>query len=243
MEIFLISILGLVMGFVSAISGGSGVFGVPVMMAMGLPTVSVLAINRMSDVGVIVGALHNYNKSKSIDWKLAFYAMIPLGIGSYIGANISLSVSEEVLRYIILVGVAVGIFFLLKPLQVHQGKDGTLKNIFGVIALVVVGIWSGALGMAGATFAVLVMVYFFRKGFLEARSTDVVAAIPETLIATAVLSHGSGVDYSYLAAMFVSSLIGAWIGSHTAIKGGDGFIRKAMVVIAVVMVTKVVLDF
>lgn len=103
-----------------------------------------------------------------------------------------------------------------------------------------VGMWSGALGMAGATFAVLVLVYFFNKTFLQARSTDIVAEIPETVISVIVLYFSSSATAIQLLIMYLASFTGAWVGAHLAVKHGDTFIRRAMVVIAILMVIKVI---
>jgi len=241
-EIILVAVLGLIMGIVSAISGGSGVFAIPTMLAFGLPPVNVLALNRMSDVGVVFGALRGYHKAKSIDWKLAGIIVIPLAIGSFIGASIIVKINEDILRYIILFGVGIGIFLLLKKTDPKVTKKKTVFSWIGLFFMVIVGIWSGALAMAGATFAVLILVYFFHKTYLQARSTDIVAAIPETLIATTILVMGSTVSVYLLVSMLVSSFVGSWIGFHMAVKHGDNLIRKAMVGIAILMIIKVIID-
>lgn len=237
----LILILGLLMGLVTSISGGAGVFAIPTMLAFGIPPVNALALNRMSDAGTVFGALRSYIKSKSIDWKLALIITIPLAIGSFIGASAVVRLPEEILRYIILIGVFIGIFFLLRK---TEQKAANKKPIIGMgfFLMLVVGLWSGALAMAGATFAVLVLVYFFNKNYLQARSTDIVAAIPETLISATILAIASTAPIQLLASMFISSFIGAWIGSHLAVKHGSEFIRKAMIGIAVLMIIKVILD-
>ena len=230
------------MGIVTSISGGAGVFAIPTMLAFGIPPINVLALNRISDLGTVFGALRNYHKSKSIDWKLAIIIMIPLTIGSFIGANIVVRLPEETLKYVILVGVVIGIFFLLKKTHPRAKQNKNYLYWMGLIMMIVVGLWSGALAMAGATFSVLVLVYFFNKTYLQARSTDIVAAIPGTLIAIAILVAGSTASFFLLSAMFISSFIGSFLGSNLAIKHGDNFIRKAMVGIAILMIIKVIFD-
>jgi len=245
MDLVFISILGLIMGIVTSISGGAGVFAIPTMLAFGIPPINALALNRFSDLGVVTGALRGYQKSKSIDWKLALLIMIPLGVGSFFGSSIVVMLPEEVLRNVILVGVMTGIFLLVQPVKPKKDKKskGKARTVLGYVLMLLVGIWSGALAMAGATFAVLVLVHCFNKNFLEGRSTDIVAAIPETLIASIVLSLGATVSFYLLFTMLASSFVGAWIGSHIAVKHGNNFIRKSMIAIAIVMIIKVVLDF
>lgn len=242
MELLLIGLLGLIMGIVTSISGGAGVFAVPTMLALGIPPINVLTLNRTSDVGVIFGAFKKYNQSKNINWKLALIAAIPLGIGALLGANFVLSIPKYLLNYIILFGVVVGIFFLLKPVKPGTGSKNKSLGILGFAFLLLVGFWSGALGMAGATFAVLVLVHFFKLSFLEARGTDIAASIPETLISALILYSGGTVSVTLMLVMFSTSFAGAWIGSHLAVKHGSGFIKKAMVIIAIVMVIKIIID-
>lgn len=242
-QFIFVGLLSVVMGIVSAISGGSGVFAVPTLLAFGIPPINTLVLNRMSDVGIEFGALWNYHKSKNIDWKLALIIMIPLAIGSFIGAKTVLLIPEHFLKFIIILGVFLGIFFLLKPVRAKEKNGHGRLSFVGLFFMALVGIWSGALAMAGGTFAVLVLVYFFHKNFLQAKGTDITAAIPETLISTAILFFGSTVSWKLLLVMFIGSFIGAWIGAHLAIKHGSEFIRKTMVGIAILMIIKVVADF
>lgn len=231
------------MGFITAVSGGAGVFAVPTMLAFGIPPVGVLALNRMSDVGVVLGALRNY--WKIVDWKLAFKVFPFLAVGSYIGAKVVINMSEKDLQMIIPVGVVIGMIFLVKPARPFKSDVQAAKwrKILGFFMLLVVGVWSGALAMAGATFAVLVLVYFFGKQYVQARSVEVVAAVPETLISAVILVSASTIDYSWLLAMFISSFIGAFLGSKMAIKHGDKFIKAGMVFIGIVMLAKLIFGF
>lgn len=94
--------------------------------------------------------------------------------------------------------------------------------------------------MAGATFATLVMVYMFGKSYLQARSTDIIAAIPETIVSASILISSASIAVENFVIMGVSSFVGAFVGSHFAVKYGSGFIRKGMIVIAIIMIIKVI---
>ncbi|PID69987.1 hypothetical protein CSB37_03960 [bacterium DOLZORAL124_38_8] len=241
MELYHVVILGFVMGVVTSICGGAGIFAVPLMIALGVPAVNVLTLNRMSDVGVVLGSLKNYIDSKSIDWSLAIKGCFIVAFGAILGVNISLWLPENILKMVILVGVSVGIFFLIKP--VKRVKKSKANIQFWVwLLLWASGVWSGALGMAGGMFSVLVFVRFFHKEFLPARTTQIVMAIPETLISTSFLVFGSTLTWQPLVTMFFSSFVGAWLGAKIAVKQGSHFIQKAMIGIAVIMVFKVLYD-
>ncbi|MBI4232326.1 sulfite exporter TauE/SafE family protein [Candidatus Peregrinibacteria bacterium] len=245
MEILFIVILGFLMGLITSISGGAGVFAVPTMLAFGVPPVGALALNRISDVGVVLGAISNFWKAKTIDWKLGMKIIPFLAAGSFVGANIVVNLEEKSLRTFIVIGVVIGMLFLFKPARpfVTEKGAGGRKKMFGFLLMLVVGVWSGALAMAGATFALLVLVYCFGNKYVEARSTEIFAAIPETLISAFILVSAATVDYLWLIAMFVSSFAGAVLGSHLAVKKGDGLVKKGIVLIGILMIAKIIFQF
>ena len=241
MTLTLIAILGFFMGVITSISGGAGVFAVPTMLAFGIPPVTTLALNRISDMGVLTGAVYNYIKSPEFDKKLAFIIALPLTIGAIVGANFSVSISPEKLKVVILFAIVIGLIFLLLPTR--QLVEPKRTNWFiGVPALLIVGFWEGAVAMAGATFCVLVLVRLFNKSYLGARSTEIVSAIPPTLASTGILIWNSDVNLAMGLTMFASSILGAYLGSKMAIRKGSPFIRYCMVSISILMAGKVIYD-
>ncbi|MAQ71886.1 MAG: hypothetical protein CL565_06800 [Alphaproteobacteria bacterium] len=232
------------MGVVTSISGGAGVFAIPTLLAFGIPPVSALALNRISDIGVLTGAARNYFKSNKFDFKTTFIAVWPITIGALIAVNIVVKLPENILNAIVLGAVVIGMFFLLSPVKKRDIKDiqAGSNYLLGFSALFILGLWEGAFAMAGATFAVLIFVRFFKKSFLEARSIQIIAAIPETFISAAILSYHASFKISWAIAIFASSAVGAYLGSKLAIRKGDNFIRLSMVAISIVMVLKVLYD-
>lgn len=239
MDFTVIAVLGFIMGIVTSISGGAGVFAVPTLLALGFSPINTLALNRSSDLGVVFGALHKYNRSKNIDWKLSWKIMIPLVLGSAVGASFIVQLSDELIEKIIIVGVVIGIFFLLKKPNTKVSKKSSKRFYLGLFLMLLVGAWSGAIAMGGATFASLVLVYLFGKNYLQARSTDIVAAIPETVVSASILIYNATLGSSLFLIMATSSFLGAYVGSHFAVKYGGDFIRKGMVIIAILMIIKV----
>lgn len=151
--IFLL-ILSFMMGFVNSITGGGGVFGVPAMIAFGLPPVDVLALNRISDLGNITGSLRNYMKVEGFDKKLAMIAIPPIICGALIGANFIVRIDEEFLDPIIIGAVLIAVVLILYPFKPKEVKADP-KWILGIIALLLLGLWEGAFALAGGTFGVL----------------------------------------------------------------------------------------
>ncbi len=237
--IFLIP-LSFMMGFVSSISGGGGVFGVPALLAFGVPPVNALVLNRASDLGHIVGSLKNYMNVGEFDYRLGMIAIPPILVGAFIGANLIVGVEEVLLNKIILCAVMVGVFLLLYPFKPKENKEKPYW-LSGVAALFVLGLWDGAFAMAGGTFGVLIFVFLFHQSYLSAKGVLTFAAVPETIMTVVILYMNSTVQLPEVSVMFVASILGAFIGSKLAIKKGARFMKYAMAAMALVMASKVLL--
>lgn len=242
MEIFLLSIFGFALGIINAISGGGGVLALPLFLALGLTPINAIAMNVISDAGVVLGVMHNYFRSKEINWKFALSIGPLLFCGSIFGAKTIVNLSPELIKTIILVGVSIGIFFLLKPIKKLdiENKRAKWVTILGYFLFFLLGIWEGSIAIAGGTFALIIMAQMFGKSFLQGRTALAAAGTPGVIISAIILYHGSTLGYAWPLAILLSNFAGAWVGSHLALKHGDGLIRKCMVAMSIVIVVKLI---
>ncbi|MCX6734878.1 MAG: sulfite exporter TauE/SafE family protein [Candidatus Peregrinibacteria bacterium] len=242
MEIFLLSIFGFGLGLVNSISGGGGVFALPVFLAVGLSPANALALNLISDVGVLLGVINNYYRSKEINWKFAFKIFIFSFVGSIIGAKLIVSLPPDLVKNIIFIGIFIGMFFLLKPVK-HRDEHDRLswwKMALGYFGLFLVGVWDGSIAIAGTTFALLIIAHMFGKSFIQGRIAYAAASTPGTFIAAAILYSESTISWQWPLIILVSNFVGAWVGSRMAIKHGDSLIKKCMVGISILIVIKLI---
>ncbi len=242
MEIFLLSIFGFGLGLVNAISGGGGIFALPVFLALGLSPANALALNLISDVGVLLGVMNNYFRSKEIDWKFAAKILVFSFIGSIVGAKLITSLPPEIVKNIIFVGIFIGMFFMLKPVK-HRDEHEKLspwKMTLGYFCLFLGGMWDGSIAIAGTTFALLIIAHMFGKSFIQGRIAYAAASTPGTFVAAAILYSESTISWEWPLIILISNFIGAWVGSHMAIKHGDKIIKRFMVAISILIVLKLI---
>lgn len=232
--------LSFVMGFVNSISGGGGVIGVPAMLAMGIPAVNVLALNRFSDVGYVIGCIRNYTKLPGFDLKLTLKFIPILLAGAAIGANLIVYMDDALRDKVILLAVSIGVIFLLYP---AKPSDNPHKKypILGVFALFALGMWDGAFAMAGGTFGVIILVLLYNKSYITAKSICTAAGLPETFLSVTILYLHSTLELLPIIIMISAAILGAHIGSKMAIKRGNKFLRYSMAAMAIVMAAKVLI--
>ena len=240
-DIFYLPFIGFFVGVINSVSGGAGVFAVPLMLLLGIPPVNTLLLNRSADLGGLIGAFFTYNKSKVIDWKLVFISIVPLVAGTFIGANFAISVSETLLKKILIFAVFVAIILILNPLK-PKSRQRSYKKTLLFCLLFILGIWDGMVGMAGITFCVLIFAYVAGKDFLKGIGTTLTLFVPSTLTAVIVLYRGADIKWYLPMLMFSFSFIGSCIGARLAVKKGEGLIKKAMIAVSLLMLAKLIFD-
>lgn len=82
-------------GLIDAVAGGGGLISLPAYMIAGVPAHGAIATNKMSAAMGTVVATYRYGKSGFIHWKRALPCVVFALGGSYIGARITLLLSER----------------------------------------------------------------------------------------------------------------------------------------------------
>ena len=135
-------------GFVDAVAGGGGLISLPAYMIAGLPVHNAIATNKLSSAMGTSIATTKLALAHYIPWKKALPCVIAALIGSNIGANLALLVSDALFKRIMLV---------LPPLKSALIATG--------IALVI-GMYDGFYGPGTGTFLILLLTALahFRLG-------------------------------------------------------------------------------
>jgi uncharacterized protein len=229
--------IGIAAGFVGGVAGGGGgLISVPAMIFAGLPANMAIATNRFGCFGYGVSSTYKLHKSKNIMYK----HVIPLTIfgvaGALVGTKILIDINAELLSKIvgILLIIALGSIFInpkfgLKEHILSKGRAWlTYAAYFGV------GVYDGFFGVAGGIFSMLLIVHGLKTTFLKAHGTDNIPWFIGLLITMPILFFNGLIDVPIAIMLIIGMFIGGWIGSHTAIKKGNKFVKFvfALVVIA-----------
>lgn len=226
-------------GFVTSIAGGGGILFVTSAIALGLPSLNALALNRITDIGVLTGCFNNFRKVKDIPWR-SIKIFTPLFlIGAIAGASFSVSIPDSTLQFIL---IAASILAMSLVIVKPQPKVTAGRKFFlvGYFCIFLIGFWDGAIAMAGTTFFIIAAHYFFKMDYMKARVVNMFVAIPETLISAAILTYHSTVQWQTALTLYIAATLGAIIGSKLVITKGHEFIRAGMIAISVVMIAKLV---
>ncbi len=228
-------ITGFIAGYIDSIAGGGGMIQVPVLLLSGIPPIFVLASNKMASLFGTLMASIKYAASKKISWKVVSIGIIPCLITSYIGSSLIMFINDEIIQWAILLSIPIALLFLLKKSKnIKEEKiELSKKNI--ILSTAPIGFYDGLLGPGTGTYMTISMKKFLNLPYLiSTASTKPLNLATNVGSAIAFLFAGK-IIWMVAIPMALANMLGSYIGSHYAIKGGESFIKKVLISVLVFM--------
>lgn len=231
-------------GFVDAIAGGGGLISLPAYMLAGIPAHNSIATNKLSScMGTTVASYHYYKKG-FMKLKLCIPGILMAILGSSIGSNISLLISEKLLQTALLVVLPLVGLYVLKGNALKDSSDqlewnNKLYIQCGIIALCV-GIYDGLYGPGTGTFLMILLTGVCHLDLNSAQGTTKAINLTTNITALVVfLMSGKTLIVLGLVAG-ICNMIGNYIGSHLFVKKGSQFTKPVILLVLILFIVKIV---
>ena len=238
-----------VAGWVDSIVGGGGLIQLPSLL-IGLPVdtpvATVAGTNKLpSSMGTAVAAA-TYLRRVRIDW----WGLVPLvagsALGSALGAQLTHLIDRRAFTPLVLAAiVGVGWYTWRRPSLGlhsdvrHHGRGGHVR--LAAIGLAV-GLWDGFIGPGTGSFFLILLVAVMGFEFLTATTLAKVANLTTNLAAIVVFGLSGNILWGLGLVMGVANLAGGLLGSRTALRNGNAFVRKVFLVVIVALGLKLSAD-
>ncbi len=235
----------LIAGMVDAIAGGGGLISLTAYYAVGLPPHLALGNNKFSSLWGTAVACWRYMRSGHIKWSFALLSAAGALVGSALGARLSLLVNERYLQLLLVVIVpALAVFILWKPdfgqKERHLGSG--MMVFLSILAGFVTGGYDGFFGPGAGMFMTLAFTVVLGLDMVTASGNARVVNLSSNLAALVTFVIHGNVNYAIGIPCAICGILGNYIGSGMAIKGGSKVIRPVMVIVLVLLLLKIVLD-
>lgn len=232
--IIALAFVGFCAGYIDAVAGGGGMLNLPALLFAGVPPVSALAVSKMSAIAGTVLAVIKYTLSKKVHWKTVFTAAIPCLVASYLGGKLALTISATVLAWSILICIPIALFVVLR-----DSNDSDEAEVVDVpktlMAITPIGFYDGILGPGTGTYMTIAVRKILKFDLLKATATIKPLNLLSNIGAGIAFILAGKVIWSIAIPMLVASSVGGWLGSHSAIKGGEVFIRRLLIIVLTIM--------
>jgi uncharacterized membrane protein YfcA len=231
---------------IGTLVGGSSLVSIPLLILLGLPPHTAIGTDRFGTIGIGAAGLYSFHRQGMVDYRLAFIAGIPCLIGAFIGANLALQISPELLKKcIVALTVILLIVVAANPrLGVAVAKRPITpgRYVLGVFLSLLVGIYGGFYGGGAATFLSYTMILVFRQTFLESAANLKIGAIMVSISAAATYAYHGAINFPLALAMFAGSCIGSYISAHYSSRIGNVWIKRLFIGIILIMAMKLLVD-
>ncbi|MEV0901016.1 TSUP family transporter [Actinoplanes sp. NPDC049802] len=232
-------------GWVDAVVGGGGLIQIPALMlgVPGMTPVMALGTNKLAAVVGTASAAVSYARRTKLNWPIVAPATVIATVFAGFGANAASRVPAEYFRpFTMALLVLVLVIVVARPSfgMTSAGGPARLRRQVGIVLLVgiVIGFYDGIFGPGTGTFLIMAFTTVLGLNFLSSSASAKFINAGTNLGALVVFAANDQVLLGLGIGMAVCNVIGAQIGTRTALKRGAKFVRTVLVVVVLGMVAR-----
>jgi len=228
-------ITGFLAGYIDSIAGGGGMIQVPVLLYSGIPPVFVLATNKTAGMFGALMSTIKYSMSKKINWKVVFVAIIPCLLASYLGSYFVMYLPQEIIQWAILISIFIAMIALFKKSKNIETENKILSKKNIILSTAPIGFYDGLLGPGTGTYLTISMKKFLNLDFLISTASTKPLNFATNVGSFIAFFFAGKIFWMVAFPMAVANILGSYVGTHFAIKGGEKFIKKVLIIVLVAM--------
>ena len=231
-------------GLVDAIGGGGGLISLPAYMIAGLPVHQAVATNKMSSSCGTALVTFRFIKNKLVDLKLAVPSVLAAICGSSIGANLSLSLGEEMMEKILFFVLPVAALIVLnKNLFCDKGTDHVELSLrtylTAAIAAFAVGLYDGLYGPGTGTFLIIAFTVFAKMSIGVSNAQAKVINLTSNITSLVIFILNGQVLFTLGIAAALCNMAGGYIGAGLAMRKGANIVKPIILFVLFLLLLKI----
>ena len=246
-EQLLLLIISYVANTFSAFAGGgAGLIQLPVLIFLGLSFSIALATHKVASVALGVGATIRHLRSGTLNLRFALFILLTGMPGVVLGGLIIVQVPESAAKFSLgLLTISLGLYSWFKP-ELGQQHQMVNRHGWGLLTggsiLGLIGVLNGSLTSGTGLFVTLWLVSWF--------GLDYKTAVAYTLVLVGVFWNGTGaitlgilstIQWDWLPALLLGSLLGGYSGAHLAIVANNRWIKRVFEVVTISVGIKLII--
>jgi uncharacterized membrane protein YfcA len=240
----LTALAGFAAGLIDSIVGGGGLVLTPAMLNLHpqLHILQAIGTQRTSSIMGTSVAAWNYLRRIKVERRILVPACIAALSASAVGVQLAKRIDGEVLTWTVLaICVVLAIYTVFrKDLGLREDRRFHPKHeTMAAVAIgAATGFYNGLIGPGTGTIMVFAFVSFLGLDFLKSSAVSKTTNVAADLSSWAVLAFGGFVLWTLAIPLIIGNMIGSYIGSHLAIRRGQGFVRAVFLVIVLSLIAR-----
>lgn len=234
LDLTLAFVAGFGASFVFVATGGVGLVTVPTLVFLGMSPQTAIATDLFALLGGRAGGLLRLRREGLVDIPLALLLMTATGVGALGGALVLPRVPEELMQRALgaVLLAMLGVLLFRPDVGVRVSEERTMaRTVVGTALFVVIGFWGALVGAGFLNLGALVLVFVFRRSFLESAGILTIVGLSVALVALVVFSSFGLIVWPVAFTMLVAKTLGAYLGAGYAVRLGDRWVRIVFAVV------------
>lgn len=232
----------LLAGFIDAIAGGGGLITIPALLSTGIPPAAALATNKLQGSFGTAMATITFWRAGQIELKAMAFTVACVFAGSATGTMVVRMTGTGFMTAVIpVLLVAIAIYFLLSPrVGDMEAKARMTLPAFSLTIGFAVGFYDGFFGPGTGSFFALGCVALLGMNMRRATANTKLLNFTSNVVSLGVFALGGQIVWKAGLIMAVAQVIGAWAGSHAAMRFGAKLVRPLLVIVCLGMTIRLV---
>jgi hypothetical protein len=221
--------------FFGAISGGVGLVTRPILVFMGFPAGVIISSSRVAGVVGDWPGLYLLHKKNKLDWKIVFFLVVPMTIGSVLASIAVITFLKSSLD--IVLGILLfftGVFLLFKPklgVVVSNREFSKMKTkIMSFLCTLPISFLNTITGGLGPLYS-LIYVWIYGKTFISASALWRTASNISSVFSAIIFIVGDSVDWQLCIALMIGLGLGGFFGTKFDLKKGETWVKYIIIVV------------
>ncbi|WP_432722877.1 TSUP family transporter [Jeongeupia wiesaeckerbachi] len=247
-ELLFLLPLAFIAGMIDAAVGGGGLILVPglfTVLPRELPAM-LMGTNKLAAAMGTLSATWRYARRVKLDWHVLLPSAAAAFVGAYFGARAIHLLPADSVRPMVVVLLAVMLVYTwFKPAFGGEdaGRPLTRRDRYlGMAIGAAIGFYDGFFGPGTGSFLIFLFVRCFHFDFVRASASAKVVNLATNFASLAFFIPAKLVLFGYAIPMAIANIAGAQVGSMLALKGGNTWIRRLFLTLALVLLAKLSWD-
>ena len=231
-------------GLVDSIGGGGGLISLPAYLFAGLPVHMAIATNKLSSACGTTLSTARFIRKGLVNFRLAVPSVIAAVLGSSLGANLSLRVSEDVMKYVLFAVLPTAAFVVLnrhlfKDSRRHAAVADRRTLLVCLVSAFVIGMYDGFYGPGTGTFLIILFSLLAKLDVRASNGLCKAVNLTTNVTSLLVFLRGGQVLIALGLAAAVCNMLGNWLGAGMAIKSGVKITRPIIIFVLLLLLLRV----
>lgn len=238
MKYFILSLVGIIAGFINVNAGGGSFLVIPTLILLGLSPNIANGTNRIGILAMTTVSIITFKFHGVSNLRFSTYLALPAIFGAYLGTMISIKIPPVLFKQILSVlMITMMIFSFYKPKQDRNmmTKFSLLRNLASFVGFFFIGLYGGLI-QAGVGFLMILILRSVHEMSLKMISSIRVAVVfYYTIIPIIIFIKYDRINWLYGLILAGSVSFGGWIGTKWNIKKQDNAIKKVVAISVIIM--------